>query len=376
MISEGLEFEWIRSGTTAFATMIALIEAAERRVRFEMYIYRGDSVGLRVRESLLAAARRGVEVQILIDAVGSQGLDDDFWTSLRQAGAEVRWFNPFRLDRFAIRNHRKLLVVDEGKAWIGGYNVADEYEGDGFTKGWFDLGAVIGGERVDELARSFDLLFHLAEFRLGRLVKWRQAREAIPAGKVTGEVMFNLPGRGYSSIKAGLYHALSRARTVKIITAYFLPTWRIRRYLQRIARSGGKVQLILAGKSDVAISQTASRSLYRTLLRSGVEIYEYQPQILHAKMYLIDEAVYVGSSNLDKRSLGINYELLVRETERSVVTQGESIFDECLRRSEQITWENWKKSRSFWTRLTQKIAYFFLVHLDPFIARQQLKMLR
>ncbi len=373
---QGSQFEWLRTGTAAFTAMDQMIQSAQKSIRFEMYIYRNDAVGLRLREALLDAAESGVAVKVLVDAVGSQGLDDDFWTPLRRAGADVRWFNPFRLDRFAIRNHRKLLVCDDATALIGGFNAAAEYEGDGVTRGWCDLGAILTGSKVEELARSFELLFHLAEFKQGRLAKWRKAKEPFGVGPVSGDVLFNLPVRGYSSIKTSLYHTLAKAKKVQIISAYFLPTWRIRRYLQRIARAGGQVQLILAGKSDVQISQTASRSLYRTLLRAGVEIYEYQPQILHAKMYLIDDYVYVGSANLDKRSLGINYELLVRSDEPGAVQNGRDIFADCLQQSKRITWEEWKKSRSLWTRMTQKLAYFFLVHLDPYIARYQLRMLR
>jgi cardiolipin synthase len=177
-------------------------------------------------------------------------------------------------------------------------------------------------------------------------------------------------------MKSILYEALGKATRVQIISAYFLPTWRIRRDLQRVIRRGGRVQIILAGKSDVALSQSATRSLYRKLLKAGVEIYEYQPQILHAKLYLIDDQVYVGSANLDKRSLSINYELLVRTAEPSAVQGGRDIFADILGRSQGITLAEWKKARSLWTRLAEKLAYLFLVHLDPYIARQQLKMLR
>ena len=96
------------------------------------------------------------------------------------------------------------------------------------------------------------------------------------------------------------------------MVAYFLPTWRIRRDLTRIARRGGTVQLILPGKSDVLVSQLAGQSLYRRFLKAGVQIHEYQPQILHAKLIIADDIVYVGSANLDPRSLDINYELMIR----------------------------------------------------------------
>lgn len=356
--------------------MVDMICGARQSVRLEMYIYRDDSVGQWVRDALVEAARKGVKVRVLVDSVGSQALDDEFWDVLRKAGAEVRWFNPFRLDRFAIRNHRKLLLCDDKIAMIGGFNIAEEYEGDGITRGWCDLGAVVTGKVIDELMRSFDLLYQIAEFRHARFKQWRKSRVGIGPGPICGDVLLNLPGTGHSSLKLKLNEALAKARDVRIISAYFLPTWKIRRQLQRIARSGGRVQIILAGKSDVLLSQTASRSLYRTLLQAGVEIYEYEPQILHAKLYMMDDCIYAGSANLDKRSLSINYELLVRTSDPVAVQQGREIFADILGYSRRVTLSEWKKSRSLWTRLWEKVAYVFLVHLDPYVARQQLRMLR
>jgi len=107
---------------------------------------------------------------------------------------------------------------------------------------------------------------------------------------------------------------LAHARTVQIIAAYFLPPRRLRRLLMHVARKGGRVQLVLPGKSDVPLIRLAAHSLYQRLLRAGVEIYEYQPQILHTKLVIVDAIVYAGSSNLDTRSLNINYELLARLT--------------------------------------------------------------
>jgi cardiolipin synthase A/B len=111
---------------------------------------------------------------------------------------------------------------------------------------------------------------------------------------------------------------LKRAKNVQMIIAYFLPTWRLRRELLRVARRGGKVQLILAGKSDVLLSMLAAQGLYRRFLRGNIEIYEYQPQILHAKMIIVDDIVYLGSANLDTRSLRINYELMIRFENKTI----------------------------------------------------------
>jgi len=162
---------------------------------------------------------------------------------------------------------------------------------------------------------------------------------------------------------------------VQFIVAYFLPTWRIRRELMQIARRGGRVQLILAGKSDVLVSQLAGQSLYRRLLRAGVEIYEYQPQILHTKLFIIDDVVYVGSANLDQRSLNINYELMLRFEKREIAEQARAIFANSLRHCRQITFEQWRHSRTLWRRLKQRWAYFLLARIDPYIAKRQWKRL-
>jgi cardiolipin synthase len=159
------------------------------------------------------------------------------------------------------------------------------------------------------------------------------------------------------------------------MSAYFLPTVRIRRELTRVARRGGRVQLILAACSDVPLSQLASQSLYAGLMRAGVEIYEYQPQVLHAKLLLIDRLAYVGSANLDARSLHINYELLVRVREPELIQEAHSSFDEDLRRSQRVDPTTWRRSRSVWRRLKERWAHFLLARVDTYMARRQLQTL-
>src|SRR5207249_7744058 len=117
---------------------------------------------------------------------------------------------------------------------------------------------------------------------------------------------------------------------------------RIRRALTRVVRRGGRVQLVLAGKSDVLVSQLAGQSLYRRFLKAGVEIFEYQPQILHTKLIIIDDVVYLGSANLDQRSLNINYELMIRFQNAEVAARAREVFQNTLKHSQQITSESWR----------------------------------
>jgi cardiolipin synthase len=360
---------WLCNGKEVFPAMLASIEAARQSVCLESYIYSDGPLGERFREALVRARQRGLKVRVLIDALGSMGLPSAFWNPLRQVGGEVRQFNPQILNRFGIRNHRKLLVCDERVAFVGGFNIASEYEGDGVTCGWCDLGLKIEGPLAGELAASFADMFARADVRYDRLTLLRKSTAKRTVLAPHEQLLLSGPGRGRSPIKRALQRDFAQARQVQIIIAYFLPTWRIRRAIEQVARRGGLVQLILAGKSDVALSQLAGQSLYRRFLKAGVEIHEYQPQILHAKLIIVDGVVYVGSSNLDQRSLNINYELMIRFENEAMAAQARELFANSLKRCRHISREDWRKSRTLWRRFKQRWAYFLLVRMDPYIAR-------
>lgn len=368
-------FRWLRTGEEAFAAMLGAIEAAQTSVRLETYIYEASPVGEKFRDALVRAQARGVQVQVLVDAMGSITLSTAFWDPLVKAQGEFAWFNPLSLQRWSYRDHRKMLVCDQTTAFIGGFNIAEAYNGDGITSGWRDLGLQISGSLVQDLAASFDAFFARATAKHKPLQRFRKAPNKITSGP-NWKLILSGPGRHHGDLKRTLTHDLRIARSVKITCAYFLPTWGLRKELMRVCKRGGKVQLILAGKSDVTVSLLAGRRLYRALMRAGVEIFEYQPQVLHAKMFILDDLVYVGSANLDIRSLRINYELLARISEPQVAVQAEAIFAADLEHSQRIDPSTWSKSRSFLTKLREDWAYFVLARIDPYLAGRQLKLLR
>ena len=366
-------WKWLCTGREIFADMAAAIDAARQTVCLETYIYSPGQLADRLRGAFVRAAQRGVRVRVLVDALGSHRLPGAYWEALLAAGGEARQFNPLAPERFGIRDHRKLLVCDGTVAFVGGFNIASEYEGDGVTAGWCDIGLRLEGPVAAELAAAFEEMFQRSEFQHRRFMRLRKAwaKRAVVVEKE--QLLLSGPGRGRSPIKRALKADLGDARDVRIMTAYFLPTWRIRRQLIRVTRRGGRVRLLLAGKSDVLIAHLAGRSLYRRLLKAGIEIYEYQPQILHAKLVIIDNAVYAGSANLDQRSLNINYELMIRFDNADMADQAREIFEENLKYCRRITSEAWAKARTLWGRLKQRWAYTILMRADPYIARKQWK---
>jgi cardiolipin synthase len=372
---EANKCDWLPTGEEALASMLAAIDAAKNSIRLEMYIVTDCPLALRFLAALISARQRGVQVRVLMDAGGSFALAASFWDSLRAAGGEVRVFNPLTLKRFNIRNHRKLVVCDDRVAFIGGFNISTEYDGDGVTRGWCDLGMRIEGPLAAPLAATFDGMFQNAELQHKRFPRLRRLNSKRVVASTEAQILLSGPGRGRSPIKHALHEDLAHAKNVQIVMAYFLPTWRMRRDLTRVARRGGAVQFILAGKSDVAVSQLAGQSLYRKFLKAGVGIHEYQPQILHAKLIIVDDVVYVGSANLDQRSLTINYELMVRFEDKLMAAQAREIFASALKHSKPIQLAEWRKSRTIWMKLKQRFAYWLLMRFDTYVAKRQWKNL-
>jgi cardiolipin synthase len=364
-------FEWLFAGRKTFPAMLHSIAAARHSIRLETYIYGDGHLGRQFADALLAAVKRGVRVSVLVDAFGSWALPENYFDALIAAGANVRRFNRLTFWRFAIRDHRKLLVCDDHVAFVGGFNISDEYDGDGVTSGWCDVGARLEDPvLIAELAASFDKLFEFAETRRRPVQRFLTRRHNL--FQCDGPMSHHRGLKAVSFTKI-LRQDLAQARDVRIVSAYFLPTYRLRRALIRVARNGGRVRLILAGRSDVYVSQLAARNLYPRLLQAGVEIYEYQPQILHAKLICAGPITYLGSANLDIRSLRLNYELILRFQDKTVAAGAHEIFDKILEHSRRIEPAAWKQSLTFWQRCKYRWANFLLTRIDPFVSLRQFR---
>jgi cardiolipin synthase len=370
-------FTWHGTGQSLLAAELAAIEAAHSSVCMESFAFRDSEIGRQFREALTAAARRGVHVRLLVDAFGSFGLRRDYFDALAAAGGAMRWFNALRFASWHFRDHRKLLVVDDAVTFVGGCNIAPEYNGDGITTGWRDGGVGVRGQVAALLAAEFDQQWERATHRR----RWFPARGSRRPATVVGsgevEALLIGPGLGPNPLRAALRRDLVTAHDVAITSAYFLPSHRLRRALAKAAARGARVRVLLAGKSDVRLMQLASRSLYRRLLRKGIGLWEYQPQVLHAKLIVIDDVVYVGSANLDPRSLRINFEIMLRIGSAGLAATARRQFEEELaHHSLRITREQLRQRRPWWLRVAQRLAYYLFVRVDPELAALRLQAWR
>jgi cardiolipin synthase len=369
----GHSFRWLHEADSAYAAMEQLVAASRTTLDVEFYIFTKGKVTARLIEAMAQASGRGVRVRVLLDAYGSGGQGAAWLEPLAQAGVELRWFNPRRLLRYTCRDHRKLVVADGSQAIVGGFNVADEYAGDGITRGWRDLGLWMEGPVAGALQASFDRLFEAAA--LGRR-DWLRLLRAVRHSQVSsGDVQLLLggPGRPHSHMRSALYADLGHATRIDIMAGYFVPNGRIRRVLRRRARSDS-VRVLAAGPTDVPLAQLACRSLYPMLLRAGARVYEYQPQVLHAKALLVDDVVYVGSANLDARSLQLNFELMLRIREPVLAGQLRARFEADLAHATPVQ-PAWVAQWGLARRLLQWLARLVVSRLDRWLALGSLRRL-
>ncbi|MEI8139201.1 MAG: phospholipase D-like domain-containing protein [bacterium] len=372
-------YQWYQTGNTFYRALLTEIGKAKESVLLETYIFDAGYPGDDIHDALLTALRRGVKVKVLLDAFGSMDLPSDYWSAVIIAGGEVAFFNPLSLSRIALRNHRKLLVCDNKVAFVSGFNISSSETGDGITHGWRDLGLRLNGMVVHDLTSSFERMFRVAQFRHRRLPRLRLRRPRFlnrTQDKPLPVLLASGPGGLDNTIKLILQRDLQHARSIRIISAYFLPTRRIRNILIHAARLGRDVKIITAGKTDVAIARYAGRALYRRLLKAGVTIFEYNAQILHTKLIVADTMVYVGSANLDTRSLSINYELLVRIRDGNLAQEAHEIFQDYLPHCRKIDPATWGQARGWWEKLLERISHFLLARLDFILASRQISKMR
>ena len=343
--SQGNELTLFIDGDDAFDAMLRAIATARTRVWLEVYIFTPDRLGMAFFDALVAAARRGVDVRLLVDAFGSHDMTSTLVRPLVDAGGKFAAFNPVswlwgRLP-FLMRDHRKILVVDNDVAFCGGMNISMDYGGPRHGNGLFkDNHLLLMGPATADLAAVFGVAWHHATRE--RLKLFAAAVERFDGShiQILGSDRF---GRR-RGIQKALHHAVSRSqRSIRLTTPYFVPPATLMRGLCRAARRGVDVAVLTAGVSDVPIAAAAARHLYGTLLRAGVKIYEMNGGTLHAKTASIDALyAHVGSFNLDRWSFERNLEVCAMALDPGFAIALDGVFEHNLALCERVTIDRWQ----------------------------------
>lgn len=350
--------------------VLCLIDSARKSIRMFSYMFCADGSGDEVLAALIAAAKRGVNVQLIIDSFGSADTKHSYFDTLVAAGGSYHCFSSRWGLGYFVRNHQKILIIDEAFALVGGFNISDYYFNRKGDDSWEDLGVVVSGPEVPHLVEYYDRLDHLSE---GGRIKFRAMRRLIREWRPgDGAVQWLLggPTNRISPLGLVLKRALEKAKRVDIVAAYFSPSQTILRRIAKVTKLGEGSRLIMAGKTDNGATIGAARSLYRYLLRRKARIYEFQPRPLHMKLFVIDDCVYIGSANLDVRSLFINMEIMVRISDRKFAAHVLRLIDGLVEQSEEQTPALLKQRDNAWTRFKSGIAYFLVNSVDYSIGRR------
>lgn len=366
--SENLFFD----GDAFFKSLLDALGSARRSIQLESYIFERDELGQRVARQLVEAARRGVDVRVIVDGIGSAGWEARFGDWLRHNGVRYKVYHQLPWERYSMaaalarfsgffsllekinqRNHRKLCIIDGQRAFIGSMNISTVHlpslQG---SWAWRDLAICVEGEAVSELAAAFE---HSWSSRRQRVASWlRRPRQGRPGRTllVRHNSWRGLRERNYRDL---LKRMLSAKHRIWITNSYFVPPGSLLRALKHAAQHGVDVRLLVPRQSDVYFLPWVTAAFYFGLHRAGARVYEFLPAMLHAKSMLIDDWAIVGSSNLNHRSIFHDLEADVVVTGPQTREALVEAFLKNLEQSHEIFSSGWRE-RSCWERLLGRLA--------------------
>lgn len=367
--------EFFASGAEKFEALKADLRAARKSINLQYYIFSDDETGRDIADILVAKAAEGVAVRVIYDHVGSLGTSNSFFRRLKRGGVEA---SPFFKVTFPLlgthinwRNHRKIVVVDDAVAYVGGMNIADRYSHDrNGGRRWRDTHLRLRGPVVAALQYSFAVDWN---FTGGGLIELCQpdAAEAVETeargtaiGGVCAQLITSGPTNQWSNVSMSFHKAIANARRrVYIQTPYFLPTEGLLRALESAALAHVDVRLMMPERSDSAMLTYASASYIAECLRAGIKVYLYKPGMLHSKMLLVDdELVSVGSTNFDFRSFDYNFEANIFLYGREANAAADELFKADMAECRRVQPGEWRHRP-----LTHKIAESVLRLLSPIL---------
>ncbi len=376
----GNHLRLLENGEEFFPAVFTAIENATHKVVLETFILFEDKVGLELQRVLIAAARRGVQIDVMVDGFGSPDLSAEFIAALTAAGVRFRIFDAGsgifgRRMKMLRRMHRKIVVVDDTLAFVGGINYSADHLADFGPEAKQDYSIAIQGPVVEDIRHYASSVIAHAD-GVGR--RWfGRPRAPLPAspqhtpGEAQCLFVTRDNGRQTNDIERHYLAAMRSAqKQIVIANAYFFPGYRLLRAMRRAARRGVDVRLIVQGQPDMAIVKIGAEMLYDHLQRAGVRIFEYCKRPLHSKVALIDdEWATVGSSNLDPLSLSLNLEANVIIRDRS--------FNQLLHERLQTLMANSCKeidadetrSTGWWSALRSAVVFHVVRHFPAWMAK-------
>lgn len=359
--TEGNRVTVLHNGCEIFPAMLDAIRGAEHTIDFLTFVYWKGEIGTELAKVLCDRATAGVRVRVLLDAWGSRPIESHLIDDMIEAGVQLRWFRPLgrvRLGEVNHRTHRKVLVVDESVAFTGGVGISDLWRGDARNeREWRDTHFEVEGPAVDGLRAAFldnwaetdPTIFDVEFDRFpGQLSPGHSVVQCVRGAAATG-------GSDLASVFRTLLQLTQRQ--LRVTTAYFVPDDDLTKRLCEAATRGVQVQILLPGPfADKRFVQLAAEVNYQSLIESGVELWNFQPSMMHAKIMTVDgQVANVGSANFNARSLNCDEEINMVIFDPSIVGTLDRHFDDDLERSVRIDPRRWQR-RSLLQHVKEKLV--------------------
>ena len=350
------------NGPDAFEAMLAAIDAAKHRVSFETYIFDTGRIAERFTAAFERAARRGVEVRLVLDAIGAKAMDAAALTRLERAGCKLGWFNPvsryYMIEEVNYRTHRKALVVDGDVAFVGGIGIADHwaYATESYQM-WRDTHVEVRGPAAINVEAGFNENW----IETGGVVAPDLLTHAAPAGQARSIVVWSSPEGGANEMKMLYLLAIASARrTLDLQSPYLITDESTQWSIDQARRRGVRVRMLVEGEvTDAKPVKFAGRADYEWLMERGVEVFEYQPAMMHTKAMVVDGTLaIVGSANFDNRSLELNDELNIAVFDAPLSARLTADFERDLTRSMRLDLDTWR-SRPIHIRAREQVWSYF-----------------
>ena len=361
-VTAGNRVEVLLNGDQIFPAQVQAIRSARKSITYAQYFYEDGLPAVQIVKAISERCRAGIRARVLLDAFGSLKMPAELTQELERAGCSVATFRPltpWTADSANNRNHRRILVVDARTGFTGGSGASSKWMGDGRQKGqWRETDIRVEGPAVNDLQGAFAENWLEAT---GEMLGGEAFFAPQPArGSVMAQVVRSSPASGSIAVYNMYLLAISSARrNIFLTNPYFLPDERMAQSLIEARGRGVRVVLLLPGAIDNNIVRQASRAGFGKLFDAGVEIYEYEPGLLHAKTLAVDGVwATVGSANIDNRSFALNEELNVALYDAGMTARLEKIFTEDVAHSRRVDEKRWR-ARGPITRILEWLSLPF-----------------
>lgn len=350
--------ELVHSGDDYFQRLLNIISNAQTEIHLQTYIFESDEIGQKIANTLIEVAKKNVQIFVLLDAYGSRNLSSTFLNNLSENGINVRLFSPFfSMNNFYIgrRLHQKVIVADGNTALIGGINIADKYRGSLSEIPWLDFAVQIKDEAI---CKPLQELCSNIYFKKSKL----KSQPLFTNKDASVKILQNDWLKRKNEISNAYTRTFQKATNeIIIVASYFLPSKRLRNVLKIASRKKVKIKIVLSSLSDLPIALWATKYLYNSFLKQGIELYEWKKSVLHGKLAIVDgNWTTIGSFNLNHLSSFGSIEMNVAINSNLFTEKVSLKLNDIITQCNKITFETLEKRNGIFRRFRNFIAYYFV----------------